>query len=116
MALILFGKLIAKAFNIYSELVTNHVARSRIVVLGVMSWPGICSAVRQLLIKAELLRKESPVFVEPFEFSDEIGEHTSVGIHKPIQLVTMRGRVDASGAAIFDPVDKLFEGHLVPEL
>src|SRR6266480_2728589 len=116
MALILFGKLIAKAFNIYSELVSNHVARSRIVVLGVMSWPGICSAVRQLLIKAELLRKESPVVVEPFEFSDEIGEHISVGIHKPIQLITMRRRVNAGCAAVLNPIDKLFEGHLVPEL
>src|SRR5438874_4370775 len=116
MAFILSGKLIPKAFNIYSELVSNHIARSRIVVLGVMSWPGIGSAMRQLLIQAELLRNEHPIFVEPFEFSDEIGEHISVGIDKPIQLVAVRGRMNASGAAVLDPIDKAFEGHFVSEL
>src|SRR5262249_35164051 len=116
MAFILSGKLITEAFNIYSELVSNHIARSWIVVLGVMSCAGIGSAVRQLLIKAEPLRNESPVFIEAFEFSDEIGEHISIGIDKPIQLIPMRRRVNAGGAAILNPINKLFEGHLVSEL
>src|SRR5213076_3002367 len=43
-------------------------------------------------------------------------EHISVGIDKPIQLVTMRRRVNASCAAVLNPIDKLIEGHLVPDL
>src|SRR5207248_10396533 len=78
--------------------------------------PRVGPPMRQRFIYTELLRHESPVLVEAFEFSDEIGEHISVGINKPIQLVTVRRRVNAGSTAVPDPIDKLFEGHLVPEL
>src|SRR2546430_13462072 len=47
------------------------------------------------------------------KFSNEIGEHISIGIDKPIELIAMRRRVNTSAAAILDPVDKLLESHFV---
>jgi hypothetical protein len=44
----------------------------------------------QILSDAELLRYKSPVLVKSFEFPNEIGEHISIGIDKPIQLIAMR--------------------------
>ena len=70
----------------------------------------------QVLSDAELLRYKSPVLVESFEFSNEVREHIAIRINKPIQLVAMRGGVNTSRAAVLDPVDKLFESHLVLEL
>src|SRR5260370_30331836 len=71
---------------------------------------------RQLFAKTEVLRHKSQVPLEPLKFSDEIGKHISVGIDKPIQLITMRRRVNTGCAAILNPIDKLFEGHLVSQL
>src|SRR6266550_3300183 len=115
-AFILFGKFIAEPLNIHSERVRNHVACPRIVVLSVVPRPRVGSSMRQLLVETELLRHKGPVVVEPFEFSNEIGEHISVGIDKPIQLVAVRGRMNASGAAVLDPIDEVFEGHFASEL
>src|SRR6266487_3745981 len=115
-AFILLGKFIAETLDIYSELVRNHVSCAASVVLRVMSFAGVGSPMRQLFIYTELLRDKSPVLLQPLEFSDEIGEHISVGIDKPIQLVTVRRRVNAGSTAVLDPIDKLFEGHLVPDL
>jgi len=70
----------------------------------------------QVLSDAELLRHKSPVLVESFEFPNEVREHIAIRINKPIQLVAMRGGVNTSRAAVLDPVDKLFESHLVLEL
>src|SRR5947207_8876651 len=105
-ALILFGKFIAEPLNIHSELVRNHVACPRIVVLSVVPRPRVDSSMRQLLVDTELLRHKSPVLVEPLEFADEIGEHISIGIDKPIQLIAVRGRMNASSAAVLDPIAK----------
>src|SRR6266571_622725 len=87
-AFILLGKFIAETLDIYSELVRNHVSCAASVVLRVMSFPGVGSPMRQFFAQTEFLRDESPVLVESFKFSDEIGQHISVGIDKPIQLVT----------------------------
>src|SRR5207247_62358 len=116
MAFILFRKLITEALNIHSELVCNHVACPRIVIVSVVAVTGIGPSMRQLFVETELLCHKGPVFVESLEFSDEIGQHISVGIDKPIQLKAMRSRVNAGCAAVLDPIDKLFEGHLVPDL
>src|SRR5439155_12041236 len=113
---ILLGKFIAETLDIYSELVRDHVSCAASVVLRVMSFAGVGSPMRQLFIYTELLRDKSPVLLQPLEFSDEIGEHISVGINKPIQLVTVRRRVNAGCTAILDRIDKLFECHLVSEL
>src|SRR6266496_355747 len=115
-AFILLGKFIAETLDIYSELVRNHVSCAASVVLRVMSFAGVGSPMRQLFIYTELLRDKSPVLLQPLEFSDEIGEHISVGIDKPIQLVTVRRRVNAGCTAVLDRIDKLFECHLVSEL
>src|SRR6266516_5830954 len=116
MAFILFGKLIAEAFDIHFELASDHVSRSGRIILSIMSCPGIGTPVWQFLVYTELLRHESPILVEPLKFSDEIGQHISVRIDKPIQLIAMRRRVNAGCTAVLDPIDKLFECHLVSEL
>src|SRR5439155_22995805 len=115
-ASILSGELIAKSVDIYFELVCDHIPRSRRVILRVVSRPRIGSSMRQLLIETELLCKKSPVLIEPFKFSNEIGEHISIGVDKPIKLITVRRGMNASGAAVLDPIDKFFESHFVSEL
>src|SRR6266513_4014741 len=70
----------------------------------------------QDLSDTELFRYKSPVLVESFEFPNEIGEHSPIRIHKPIQLIAMRRRMDAGAAAVLDPIDKFFESHFVSEL
>src|SRR5438045_9078971 len=81
-ALILFGKFIAEPLNIHSELVRNHVACPRIVVLSVVPRPRVDSSMRQLLVDTELLRHNSSVLVEPRDFADESGRHTCLAIEK----------------------------------
>ena len=81
-----------------------------------MTRPRVGSLVWQCLLETELLCHRSPVLVELFKFPDEIGQQISVCIDKPVELVPVRGRVHASCAAVLDPIDKLFEAHLVPEL
>ena len=56
------------------------------------------------------------MFVQPFKSPNEIGEHPPIGIDKPIELVPVRRRVNASAAAVLDPIDKFLERHFVPEL
>src|SRR4029079_6669237 len=115
-AFILPGKLIIEPLNIYFELRCNDISCSRSVILSVMTRPGVFTPVRQLLLHTEFVRYKSPILIEPLEFSDEIRQQISVCIHKPVELVTVRGRMHACGTAIMDPIDKLFEVHLVPEL
>jgi hypothetical protein len=81
-----------------------------------MTLPGVCSAVRQLLLDIKLLSHESPIFIEPFKSSDEISEQIPVGIDKPVQLVSVRRGMYARRATVLNPIHKLFEAHLVPEL
>src|SRR5882724_9509461 len=114
-AFILSGKLIIEPLNIYFELRCNDISCSRSVILSVMTRPGVCASVRQLLLHTQLLRHKSPILIEPLEFSDEIRQQISVCIDKPVQLVSVRGRMHACGAAVMDPIDKLFEVHLVPK-
>src|SRR5437773_6033440 len=115
-AFILSGKLITEPLNIHFELRCNDISCSRSIVLSVMARPRIRSLVRQFLIETELLCHKSPVFIEPLKFSDEIRQQISVCIDKPVELIAVRGRVNASCTAVLDPIDKLFEPHLVPEL
>src|SRR5438128_45319 len=115
-AFIFSGKLITEALNIHFELHCNDISCPRGVVFSVMACPGILASVRQFLLQAELLPDKSPILVESLEFSDKIGQQISVWINEPIQLIPMRGRMYARRAAVLDPIYKLFEGHLIPEL
>src|SRR5882724_10993418 len=90
MAFILFGEFITEALDIHFELVSDHVSCSGRIILGIMSCPRIGSPVRQFFVYTELLRHESPILVQSLEFSDEICQHISIGIDKPIQLIPMR--------------------------
>src|SRR6266699_715903 len=72
MAFILFGKLIAEAFDIHFELASDHVSRSGRIILSIMSCPGIGTPVWQFLVYTELLRHESPILVEPLNFSPSL--------------------------------------------
>jgi hypothetical protein len=114
--LILFPEVIAESFDVDPELVRDHVACPCVVVFGVMSLPRIGSPVGQSFTDPEFLREKSPILVESFKFTDEIGEHISVMIDKPIELVPLRRGLDARGAAVLNPIDKLFERHFVSEL
>src|SRR5262245_3237714 len=115
-AFILPGELITEPLNIHFELSCNDISRSRRIVLSVMTAPRVGASVRQLLLQTKLPCYKSPILIEPLEFPDEIRQEISVRIDKPIQLVPVRGRMHASGTAVLDPIDKLFEGHLVPKL
>src|SRR6478752_2771924 len=115
-AFIFPGELIIEPLNIHFELRCNDFSCSRSVIISVMTRPGVFASVRQLLLNTELLRHKSPVLIEPLKFSDEIRQKISVRIDKPIQLIPMRRRVDASGAAVLDPINKFFEAHFLPEL
>src|SRR5713226_5654286 len=115
-AFILSGELIAKTFDIYFELVCDHISRSGSVIFRVVSRPRIGSSMWQCLSDAELLRDKRPVLVESFELSNEIGEHISIRVDKPIQLVAMRGRMDASAATVLNPVNKFVESHFIFQL
>src|SRR6266436_7214344 len=72
-AFILPGKLITEPLNIHFELRCNDISCSRSVILSVMTLPRVRASVRQLLLQTELLRRKSPILIEPLEFSDEIG-------------------------------------------
>src|SRR5438034_8961763 len=115
-AFILSRKLITEPLNIHFELRCNHISCSRSVILSVMTRPGVFASVRQLLLQTELLRHKSPVLIESLKFSDEVGQHVSVGIDEPIQLIPVRRGMDARGTAVLNPIDKLFEAHFIPEL
>src|SRR5204863_6638958 len=80
------------------------------------SQPQIGTTVMQLLVDRELLHNKIQIQREQFKFTDKIGENISVMIDKPIELVAMRRRMDAGGAAVLDPIDKLLERHFVSEL
>jgi hypothetical protein len=62
------------------------------------------------------LRYKGPVLVESFELSNEIRQHISTRINKPIQLMAMRRGIETGAAAILNSIDKLIETHCVSEL
>ena len=111
-----FTKFIAEPFDVDPKLVRDHFTRSCIVIFAVGSLPWIGSPVGQRLADPEFLRNKIPILLEPFKFTDKIGENISVMIDKPIELVAMRRRMDAGGAAVLDPINKLLERHFVSEL
>ena len=115
-ALILFAEFIAESFDVDPKLVRDHFTRPCVVIFGVMSLPRIGSPVGQCFNDPKFLRDKSPILVEALKFTDEIGKNISVMIDKPIELVAMRRRMDAGGAAVLDPIDKLLERHFVSEL
>src|SRR4026208_2566295 len=115
-AFILSGELITEPLNIHFELCCNDISCSRSVILPVMTLPGVFASVGHLPHQTQLLCHKSPILVEPLEFSDEISQQTSVCIDKPVELMPVRGRMHACGAAVLDPINKLFEAHRVPEL
>jgi hypothetical protein len=85
------------------------------VSVALMSLPRIGSPVGQCFNDPKFLRDKSPILVDALKFTDEIGKNISVMIDKPIELVAMRRRMDAGGAAVLDPIDKLLERHFVSE-
>src|SRR5205814_8533239 len=97
-AFVLAGDIIAKPIDTYFESGCDSVSCSGSVILSVVSRPRISSSMGQVLSDAELLRNKSPVHVESFEFPNEIGEHSPIRVHKPIQLIAMRRRMDAGAA------------------
>ena len=111
-----FTKFIAEPFDVDPKLVRDYFTRSCVVIFAVGSLPRIGSPVGQRLVDPEFLRNKIPILLEPFKFTDKIGENISVMIDKPIELVAMRRRMDAGGAAVLDPIDKLLERHFVSEL
>jgi len=111
-----FTKFIAEPFDVDPKLVRDHFTRSCVVIFAVESLPRIGSPVGQRLVDPEFLRNKIPILLEPFKFTDKIGENISVMIDKPIELVAMRRRMNAGGAAVLDPIDKLLERHFVSEL
>src|SRR5436190_7831594 len=90
-AFILSGKLITKLLDIDLELTGDDVPGPGRVIFSVMPRPRIGSLMRQRLADTQLFSHKRPVLVEPFEFPNEIGQHGSVGIDEPIQLVAVRG-------------------------
>jgi hypothetical protein len=112
----LFAEVIAESFDVDPKLVRDHFTRPSVVIFGVMSLPRIGSAVGQCFNDPKFLRDNSPILVESLKFTDEIGEHNSVMIDKPIELVPIRRRMDTRGAAVLNPIDKLLERHFVSEL
>src|SRR4030095_16275322 len=90
-AFILSSELIAKPLYIDFELVRDDFPGSGRVILSVMPRARIGSLMGQLLADTQLLRYKSPVVVQSFEFPNEIGEHSSIGINEPIELVPVRG-------------------------
>jgi hypothetical protein len=111
-----FTKFIAEPFDVDPKLVRDHFTRPCVVIFGVVSLPRIGSPVRQCFNDPKFLRNKIPILLEPFKFTDEIGKHNSVMIDKPIELVPIRRRMDARGAAVLNPIDKLLERHFVSEL
>ena len=110
---ILSGELVAKLFDIQFEPRCDHVSCSGSVILRVVSRSRIVSYMWQLLGNAELLRHKSPVLFQPLEAADEISDQISVRINKPIQLIAVRRRVNASATAVLDPVHKLLKCHFI---
>src|SRR6266850_2022707 len=115
-ALILFAEVIAESFDVDPKLVRDHFTRSCVVIFRVMSLPRIGSPVGQCFNDPKFLRDQSPIFVESLKLTDEIGEHNSVMIDKPIELVPIRRRMDTRGAAVLNPIDKLLERHFVSKV
>ena len=109
----LFAELVAEVFDIDAKLFRDHLPGAIIVIFAVVSRPRICLVVRKWFGDAELSGDKTPVFFESFKSTDEIGKHIAVAIDKPIQLIAMRGRVEAGGAGVLDPTDKLIEAHFV---
>ncbi len=98
----LFAEVIAESFDVDPKLVRDHFTRPCVVIFGVMSLPRIGSPVGQCFNDPKFIRDKSPILVEALKFTDEIGEHNSVMIDKPIELVPIRGRMDTRGAAVHE--------------
>ena len=71
---------------------------------------------RQGFGKAELLRDESPIRLESLESSNEIGQDISTAVHEPVELISMRRRVNTGAAAVLNPINKFLERHFVLHL
>src|SRR5438132_11823401 len=81
-----------------------------------MAGARVCPGMRQGLAQTKVLGHEGPVFLQPLETSDEISKHFAIGIDEPVELVSMRGRMNAGAATVLNPVRKLIERHLRPQL
>src|SRR6266404_1356264 len=70
----------------------------------------------QRLSNAKLLCYDGPVFFKSFELSDKIGQNFPVGIYEPVELISMRRRMNTRAAAVLDPIDKFIKRHFVSHL
>src|SRR6266487_508338 len=71
---------------------------------------------RYRLSNAKLLCYKGPVFFQPFELPDKIGQNFPIGIYEPVKLISVRGRMNTRAAAVLDPIDKFIKRHFVSHL
>ena len=77
-----------------------------------MAGTWVRSGMGQGLAQTKFLGHEGPIFLQSLESSDEISKHFAVWIDEPVELVSMRGRMNAGAATVLNPVRKLIERHL----
>ena len=70
----------------------------------------------QFWVNAKLLRDERPVGFKLLKFANEISKDGSIGIDKPIELVSMRRWLQTRAATVLYPLDELIEVHSVSQL
>src|SRR5437868_5132864 len=105
---------ISKGLDIDFELLFNQPSCSWRVVLGILAGARVGSGMWQGLAQTKFLGHESPVLLQALESSDEISKHFAIRIDEPIELVSMRGGMNAGAATVLNPVHKLIERHLCP--
>src|SRR5207244_9489680 len=110
------AKAIVKFLDVDLELLFNDTLRLRGVVFSVVPRPRVGAGMGKHFAYSKLFRDHSPVFLQAFESANEICQHLAIGIDKPIKLVTMRRGMNAGSATVFNPADKLLEGHLLTHL
>src|SRR5262245_803 len=99
----LFSESIIEGLNVHSEFVFNDSLSLGRVVFRVMSQPRVGARVRKHFAYPELFRDHGPVLLQTFKSADEIRQHLTIGIDKPIKLVAVRRGMDAGCATILNP-------------
>src|ERR1700686_2060572 len=99
--------------DIHFELGGDYLPGSRGVILGIAPGAGVNSPVRQSRGDTQLLSYKSPILIQSFKSPNEIGEYPPIGIDKPVELVPVRRRVNASAAAVLDPIHEFVESHFL---
>jgi hypothetical protein len=80
-----------------------------------MARARIRPGVRQPFGRSDLGSNEPPVLFQPLESANKIGQDISIRIDEPVQLISVRGRVNAGAAAVLNPIDEFIERHFCPQ-